>query len=161
MVKARGTVTIYADGSDFFGWLIQRFSGGHYTHVAFSLGDGTALQCDARFGGACRESDGDTGSETARFAYPGDVEFVIRYLTPQVGKTKYDFCRLLANPFWNVFHAELPMRVGLRNCATFLWEAMHADAHNPTRNALDFKPLSTVTPTDIYRTFDRPVWRLP
>jgi len=156
-MKKRGTINVYSDGSSIFGWLIKVFSGSHWTHDSISLGDGTAVQSSADHGGACIKPEGE-GMETQSFMYPGDIEFLISKLTSQVGKTRYDFENILGNPFWNVFKSAPKLHPGARNCATFVWEVMALDAHNPASHYLSHKPLAAVTPTDIANAYEK--WSL-
>lgn len=156
-MNKRGTICVYADSSSIFGFLIALFSGGKWTHDAISLGDGTAVQCSADHGGACILNEGQ-GMTTAKFAYPGDVEFVIGKLTSQVGKTRYDYANIADNPFWNIFKSAPKLKSGYRNCSTFVAEAMEADAHNPAAAYLWHKPLAAVTPTDIANAYEK--WSL-
>lgn len=153
-----GTILVY-NGSDPIAALIRVFSGEGWTHCAWALGDGTAIQ-ETGLAGVTIAPEKQT-EPTAAFAYPGDVAFVTAELKKRLGD-RYDFVRLFAEPIWSLsrlFGLFPRGLIRLRtdddswNCATFLAEPMRRDPKLPSTMAdplalLWMKPLSAIVPQD-------------
>lgn len=155
MLFPRGTINIY-DGSDLFSAGIRIFSGSGYSHCSVSLGDGSAIQCDMHVGGVGLENEGQTMKQ-AQYMYPGDVEKFINLLMSCKGD-KYDYCNLLANPLWNIFHIKSQLTPHKWTCSSFLAWAMWQDAAiQPLMiKAFGSKPLAAYIPQDFEVLFKHP-----
>jgi len=140
-MQPRGTISLYADSSSLPGLIIARGSGSRWTHCAVSLGDGTAIQCEAPHGGYAILPEG-SGDFTLTFPYRGDVELLIAGMIALHG-CHYDYIGLFANPLWNIFGWDIGLRKNAWNCATFIAQALPL-----TTLAQHKKPLAAWCPGD-------------
>ena len=146
----RGMIVLYND-ADPVGALIRIGSGSGWTHVAMCLGDGNAIQCDARMGGVCIEPAFQQRNPRPIGVYPGDVEHAIAWYEQRLAaKDRYDYVGLVASLLWRFFRVRMALHAGSWNCATFLACPMVNDAHGPQ---LPAKPLAAFTPADFLGLF--------
>lgn len=143
MSYPRGLIILYADSSSLPGVIIAKGSGSKWTHCGVTLGDGTALQCEATHGGVCILPEGSGDEHKTIDLKVMQTEVFIENLKLHTGD-RYDFIGLFANPLWNMFHWDIGLRKHSWNCATFLAsglsEAVRLARHN--------KPLGAWCPSD-------------